>query len=165
MRLIKTIIVDASPLIVLLKSGLDFVLPAIFDRVLVTEAVRNEVLAGPPNDKATLLFPSVSYLEIVSDELADRGVDRYRLGIGETQTLLKARLTPNSAVLIDDSAARKCARDLSIEFLGTGRLLVTAKKRDLIDSFATAMDMVQDAGLWVGSDVRNLLTNMADERD
>lgn len=42
----KTLIVDSSPLIVLLKSDLEHILPDLFDEVRLPDAVWNEVLNG-----------------------------------------------------------------------------------------------------------------------
>ena len=48
----KTIIADSSPLIVLLKSDLEDILPGLFDEILVPEAVWQEILAGGERDAA-----------------------------------------------------------------------------------------------------------------
>ena len=52
-----SIVADASPLIILFKSELEFILPNLFDRILVPGAVYDEILAGDEYDRARNTFP------------------------------------------------------------------------------------------------------------
>ena len=54
----KKIIADSSPLIVLLKSDLEHILPELFEEVFVPEEVWQEVLAGQENDIAKQKLPA-----------------------------------------------------------------------------------------------------------
>jgi predicted nucleic acid-binding protein len=53
--LIKKLIVDFSPLIVLLKSDLENMLPEIFEEMIVPEATWQEVLAGKEDEITKLI--------------------------------------------------------------------------------------------------------------
>ena len=50
---IEKAVVNASPLIILFKSGLADLLPKLFAEVVVPEAVWMEVMAGGESDEAT----------------------------------------------------------------------------------------------------------------
>jgi len=65
--------------------------------------------------------------------------------------------------MIDDSAARRCAKTLGMEMLGTGGMLVLAKKRGLIESVSDALKKLQDAGLYVSQEIVELLKQQAGE--
>ena len=59
--------------------------------------------------------------------------------------------------LIDDRAARKCADTLGIKTLGTGGILVLAKKRGLIENVSAELKKLNDAGLWISDEVKNAI--------
>ena len=75
---------------------------------------------------------------VTSDEI----IESYNLGKGETAVLNLALTISESGVLLDDFAARKCAKSLSIPFLGTGGALVLAKQKGLILSVSEALEKV-----------------------
>jgi predicted nucleic acid-binding protein len=62
--LTSSIVVDSSPLIVLIKSGLDHLLPQIFESVYITAGVRDEILAGGQDDKAADQLLKLAWLTI-----------------------------------------------------------------------------------------------------
>ena len=65
--------------------------------------------------------------------------------------------------MVDDAAARACARALDIPILGTGGALILAKRRGLIPSVAAALQALRDAGFWLSEDVMRLLCRLAGE--
>lgn len=159
----KTIIADSSPLIVLLKSGLENILPALFDEILVPEAVRQEIVSGGDDDLAKQKLPLLNWIEIIPAISVNKEVVDYDLGKGETEALSLALKIPESAVILDDFAARKCARDLQIPFIGTGGLLISAKQKNLISSVSEALETLQNKGLWLSTSVIKLLKEKAGE--
>ncbi len=70
---------------------------------------------------------------------------------------------PESGVILDDFAARKCARNLHIPFIGTGGLLISAKQRKLISSVSEALEKIQREGLWLSDAVVKTLKEKAKE--
>ncbi|MFN0315926.1 MAG: DUF3368 domain-containing protein [Burkholderiales bacterium] len=59
--------------------------------------------------------------------------------------------------------ARRCARTLSIPMLGTGGILVLAKRRGLLASVGEAVEKLRSAGLWLSDDIVRLLKIQVDE--
>jgi len=55
--------------------------------------------------------------------------------------------------IIDDRAARRCARVLGVAFMGTAGVLVLAKRRGLIDSVEKSLRRLQRAGLWLSEEL------------
>lgn len=159
----KTIIADSSPLIVLLKSDLENILPELFDEILVPEAVWQEILSGGTNDAAKQKLSFLLWIKRVTATDSNEEIESYNLGKGETEALSLALKTPESGVIVDDFAARKCAKDLKIPFIGTGGLLIVAKQKGLIASVAEALQRVQNEGLWLSDVVIELLKQKADE--
>ena len=68
-----------------------------------------------------------------------------------------------SRALVDDLAARRCAQAFGIPTLGTGALLVLAKRRGLIDSVKDRVELLKDAGLYLSDSVVQLLISEAGE--
>ncbi|MDP1606786.1 MAG: DUF3368 domain-containing protein [Rhodocyclaceae bacterium] len=70
---------------------------------------------------------------------------------------------PTLRAVIDDADARRCARTLGIPMLGTGGVLLLAKRRGLLPSIAEWLEKLQRAGLWLSDDIVNLLKAQAGE--
>lgn len=70
---------------------------------------------------------------------------------------------PGYFAMIDDRAARRCAKSFDIPVLGTGRAIVLAKQRGLISSVGERLDRFRDAGLYLSPQVIELLKTQANE--
>ena len=70
---------------------------------------------------------------------------------------------PGIRAVIDDAAARRCARTLGIPLLGTGGILVLAKRRGLLPSVSQGLNRLRDSGLWLSDDLIRLLLIQAGE--
>jgi predicted nucleic acid-binding protein len=88
----------------------------------------------------------------------------WNLGDGETEVLSWALNNKNQyRALIDDRAARNCAKTLGLSMLGTGGILVLAKRRGLIDSVGKTLIKLQDVGLYISEEIVFLLKKQAGE--
>jgi len=159
----KAVIVDASPLIILLKSDLENILPEIFEEVFLPETVREEILSGREDDIAKQKLPYLSWLKIPSPLIFSKNIEDYNLGKGETAVLNLALEIPEAKIILDDHAARKCAKDLQIPFIGTGGLLILAKQKGLISTVSEALTRVQNEGLWLSDAIIEMLKEKAGE--
>ncbi len=159
----KTIVADSSPLIVLLKSDLETILPELFEEILVPEAVWQEILAGGETDAAKQKLPLLSWIKRIPTTTSNEEIEHYNLGKGETEALSLALKTPESGVILDDFAARKCAKDMKIPFIGTGGLLIAAKQKGLISSVSKALQKVQNEGLWLSDAIVEMLEQKVGE--
>ncbi len=159
----NSFITDSSPLIVLLKSDLDYILPQLFEEIIVPEAVWQEIIAGREVDIAKQKLPFLSWLKQDSATDSSEIIEGFNLGQGETAVLSLALTMPESQVILDDFAARQCAKSLNIPFLGTGGVLILAKQRGLISSVSEALTIVQKKGLWISDDIIELLKQKAGE--
>ncbi len=161
--MIKTIIADSSPLIVLLKSDLENILPELFDEILIPEKVWQEVLSGGDDDAAKQKLPLLSWAKRISARHLSAEIEKYNLGKGETEALSLALEIPDAGVILDDFAARKCARELNISFIGTGGILISAKQKKTISSVSEALAKVQEQGLWLSASIVEMLKAKAGE--
>lgn len=157
------IITDSSPLIVLLKSDLDYILPKLFEEIIVPESVWQEVLAGKANDIVKQKLPFLSWIKQDSATTSNEIIESFNLGKGETAALNLALTISDARVMLDDFAARKCAKSLGIPFLGTGGALILAKQKGLISSVSETITRVQKEGLWLSNEIIELIKQKAGE--
>jgi predicted nucleic acid-binding protein len=130
----EVVVVNASPLIALLGIRQEALLPALFGEVQVTQAVLAEVAAGGAKDPSARRLSSLHWLRPVKAVTIPESVQGWGLGRGESEVLAVAAQTPGARAVLDDLAARRCARFLGVEILGTGKVLLLAKQRGLIVS-------------------------------
>jgi predicted nucleic acid-binding protein len=160
---INRVIVNSSPLIVLFRSQQAELLPQLFADILVPEGVFAEVTMAGEDDAAARQLPNVAWIQIVKVTSIVPEVAAWDLGKGESQVLSLVSTTTDGAAIVDDRAARRCAQTLNISTIGTGGLLVLAKRRGIISSISPGIQALQNAGLWLSETVVNLLKQQAGE--
>lgn len=127
-----TVISNTSPLNYLVLIDLQDILPALFGRVLIPEAVWHELrsLAAPQPVKAFLdNWPG--WLE--RRAISQVPPDLQQLDPGEQEAIALAQSMGASLVLIDEKRGRQMAQDLGIVVTGTLGVLDLAARRGLVD--------------------------------
>lgn len=156
-------VVNASPLIVLARINQQNLLPDLCEQLLLPDAVLNEINAGPDDDAARL-YLATAPLNTLPVSIAP-AVQAWDLGSGETAVLSYALANPGWRAVVDDGAARRCARALGIPSIGTLGIVLRARNAGLIPAAAPLLhelkangfrleDAVIRAALWqaVGED-------------
>ena len=160
---IEKIVINASPFILLSKSGFIELLPQIFTEVWMPESVSIEISAG--KDFATEKLYDCEETWLVRCLVNhDEAVKIWNLGDGETEVLSLALNNENQfRAAVDDKAARNCAKTLNIQTIGTGGILILAKRRGLIESVGDALEKLQADGLYISAWLMELLKKQAGE--
>ncbi|WP_017302021.1 DUF3368 domain-containing protein [Nodosilinea nodulosa] len=158
---IRQVVINASPLIVLFKSGQAELLPQLFEHMVVPQSVYDEITAVKTDAAATQL-PTVTWYNQTAVPI-DPAILAWNLGAGESAVLSFVLANPAYRAMVDNTAARRCARALGIATLGTGGAIVLAKRRGLITSVGDRLQQLKDAGLWLSEDVVNLFKQQAGE--
>ncbi|MGC1248687.1 MAG: DUF3368 domain-containing protein [Spirulinaceae cyanobacterium] len=161
--LVKKVVINSSPLIVLFKSQQAELLPQLFSEILVPIAVWNEVTASGKSELSTVQLPNVSWARKVDIANVAPEIVAWDLGKGESEVLSLAWKNPAHVAIVDDRAARRCAKSLAIVTIGTGGLLLLAKQRGLISVVTPRLQALRDAGLWLSDSLFNLLKQQAGE--
>jgi len=139
-------ILNASPLIVMGKIGQLDIFASLAQEVIVPQAVAEEIKAGPESDAARLAIESGKFQIIPSLEPTSE-LAAWDLGAGETSVIAFALNNPEWTAILDDAAARKCARSFGVSIKGSLAVVVLAKKRGLIPSAKQLVRAMQDVGL------------------
>ncbi len=105
--LIKRVVINASPLIVLFKSQQADLLPQLFSEIFVPAGVWDEVTVTSQKDAASQQLSSVTWAQRVEIGEIPPEVAAWDLGKGESEVLSLALKDSNLAAIIDDRAARR----------------------------------------------------------
>ncbi len=137
----RTVVADAGPLNYLILIGCTEILPALFDRVLVPTAVKQELNhpGAPPKVKEWIRNPP-HWIQIASGSvhLAVRG-----LHAGETATLQVALERNTSAILMDDMDGRAAAQRVGLVPIFTLAILERAAEKGIINLVDAVMKLRQ----------------------
>ncbi len=145
-------IVNASPIIVLAKIGRLDLLTSLSRAVCLPQAVVDEIAAGPAGDPARKAIESGWGLRAVP-QVVHTDLLEWGLGPGETSVLALALEQAPATTVLDDAAARNCAKAVGVPVIGTVGIVIRAKKHGLIPSAAGTLKALRDMGLHLDNKV------------
>lgn len=161
---IDRVVVNASPLITLFKSGQAHLLPALFHEVHVPDAVWREIVDAGHDDVAARQLAQAGWALRLPVQPLDPLVLAWDAGPGETEVLAYARANPDVRAVVDDDYARRCAQASGIRTLGTCGVIVLAKRRGVIAEVKPGLAALQAAGLWLSDGlIRAVLAEAGEE--
>ena len=148
----KTVIINASPLIFLSRSGHLSLLKTFADEVWVPEPVATEIQQRGPNDISAQAIRDTDWLVVKPVSAIPIAVAEWRLGAGESAVLALATEYGLEAI-IDDLAGRKCAASLDVFVRGTLGIVLVAKQRGAITLARPVIEDMIAAGLYLSRKV------------
>ena len=158
---IDAVVINGEALITLFRSGQADLLPRLFNRIIVPEAVWQEVV-DERDDAAALGLTRQAWPIREKVPISPR-VGAWNLGKGETAVLSYALVHPPIRAVIDDRDARRCAQALGIPMFGTGGVLLLAQRRGLVATVTEGLIKLRDAGLWLSEDIVQVIKGQAGE--
>ncbi len=147
------IVCNSGPLIALgILGKLDF-LKSLFSEVLVPDAVQKEIMEGGLKLAGLENFQRAKWIRIAAPKQKDELLTAL-LDEGEAGVIALAREFGIQLVLIDERKARKVARDVySLQPIGTARILIEAKKKNLLTEIASSLAELRREGYWIHEDI------------
>jgi predicted nucleic acid-binding protein len=125
------IVSDTSPINYLVLIREIDLLPKLFGKVVVPQAVLDELEhAGTPRAVRDWIASRPQWLEIQNAKTIDQTIT---LGAGEREAISLAVELNADLVLIDDRKARRTAIERGLNVTGTINILESASKRGLVD--------------------------------
>lgn len=140
-------VINASPVIALARVGQVELLTRLPRQAVIPQAVALELLHAPASDPARQAVERGMF-KIIAPSPPPPDILAWDLGKGETAVLSYALANPGWVVVLDDGAARRCARSFSITITGTLAVVILAKQHGLIESAAQVLHALR------GSDFR-----------
>jgi uncharacterized protein len=144
------VVSDASPLISLAVVGCLDVLRSLYERVIVPEAVYQEI-TGVPGLPGALMTQELEW--IVSQPAQNDAIVcalKGELDHGEAEAIALAVELPADLILIDERRARAIAARMGLNVVGVLGVLVEAKHKALVPLLKPILDaLITQAGFWV----------------
>jgi len=150
---ISRVIMNASPIICMMKAGIIEVLPALFKDIVVPQEVKREILVRGRTDLKGEVLASYQWIRLVNDIVVAPQVASWDLGQGESAVISFALDNPDFWTVIDDREARRCATALHCRHTGTLGIIVLAKRRGIIPSIRGYIERLKEAGLWLSDEL------------
>ncbi len=143
----EVLVANASPIIALARVDRLDLLTQVCDRLLVPGSVVDELMAGHESDPARQAI-SRGFGERVDPHSIPPELLEWGLGPGETCVIALAREQACTAVL-DDAAARGCAKAFGVSLIGTLGVVLRAKKQGLVSEAAEVFRALRATGLYL----------------
>jgi hypothetical protein len=160
------IVADAGPLIGLGRVGLLDLLRTLYGVVAVPPQVLEELQIEAERPGSAAFRAAWNEGWLVKIELraeVERGSLPSTLDDGEAAAILLAEQERPAPLLMDERRGRAVARGKELSVLGTGGLLLAAKKQGAIESVRSALDSLLDAGYRMAPSLRDRVLELAGE--
>ena len=159
----ERIVVNASPLIFLSRSGHLDLLRVVCDHAVVPEAVAGEIRVRGEDDPAARALAQTEWLAVRAAPGIHPEILAWGLGRGESAVLAVARAEPGTVAVIDDLAGRRCAQSLNIPLRGTLGVVLLAKKKGKIASARAVLWRMRERGMYLSDRVLDAALGLVGE--
>lgn len=145
-------IVNASPLIFLSRiDGISWLGNLCSERVEVPHAVVQEIVVGEDGAQVLAALGQERRIHQVDNCTVPIGILAWDLGPGETQVLAHCLAWPGALAVLDDAAARQCARSFGIPIVGTLGIVLAAKRMGWIPAARPVVERLLREGLYLSA--------------
>ena len=160
----KLIVSDASPLIVIAKSGLIPMLKSIAEEVIIPQSVYAECTVNPalPGAQAVQAAVNAGQIQVRPDPIQPEETPDEGLDAGELAAIRLA-LALRCPVLMDERLGRQAAQRRGLSIIGSAGLLLDAKQRGLIPAVAPILDQWRQEGYFLSANIIDAVLKRAGE--
>ena len=146
----RLVVVDGSALIGLAAAGQFHLLRKLFGAIIVTSAVRDEVLAAPSLPGSSEVEQAHADGWLTTADAHDTNEAFSALGPGEASVIALALEQDGPClVVLDDAATRIRAEDEGLAVVGVLGILVAAKRSGYLDMVGPALERLTRLGFHV----------------
>ena len=143
-------VINASPLIFLARvDGLVWLPRFCPGEILIPQSVETEVRAGDDGDAVMAAALRLGSFRVVADADMPPVVAAWDLGAGESAVLAQCVQRPGALAVLDDAAARMCARSLSLPVVGTLGVVLAAKQAGHLVAARPIVERLRKSGLYL----------------
>ena len=161
----KLIVADAGPLIGLATAGRVELLSALYDQVLIPQGVLEELHLDASRPGSMSLSRAKEEGWLVNAEVpesTDLAKLTELLDRGEAEAIVLAQ-SQKLELLIDERKGRRVARRKGVTVIGTGGLLLLAKRGGVIDPIAPILDELASHGYRLSDGLQREILRLAGE--
>jgi len=154
---------NTSPLLYLYRINKIELLPRLFEEIWTVPGVVNELKTGKEKGYDVPLAGAYEWLQVFAPRQTPSEWLASDLGRGELETMALALEHQEEIVILDDALARRIAQAAGLEVWGTLRVLLEARKRDMLPAMAVVIDELKKSGMWISDDIRWRIMKLAGE--
>jgi predicted nucleic acid-binding protein len=147
------IISNTSCLIALDNIGMIYILKNLYDKIIISKEVSHEF--GKPVEDWIIIkqVKNRNYLKILN-ALVD---------LGEASTIALALEITDALTILDDSKARKLAKNLGVKYTGLLGILLKAKEKNVISSVKDVLLKLKSANFFINDAIEKEVLRLANE--
>lgn len=157
------VISNTSPLFYLHRLRRLDVLQALYQEIVVPEAVRDELDIGRIQDEDAPELADYDWITLRSVQVPEVLTLITDLGAGEAQVPALALEAPGSLAILDDRLARAVAQMRRIRLTGTAGVLLKAKQEGHLAAVAPLLDQMTQMGFRLTDTIRAMILSLAQE--
>ena len=155
-----------SPIVFLYRIGALDWLPELFDEVWMPSVVLDDLLEARFSGYDVPSPFNLPWMEYADPQVTIPGAwVALDLSSGEVAAMSLAFENRDCIVLLDEPIGRRAAGLVGIEYWGTLKILMEAKRRGLTASIAPYVDRLGTTGLWIVGETRQRILKLAGESD
>jgi predicted nucleic acid-binding protein len=160
------IVADAGPLIGLARVDVLSILKDLYGEVLIPPRVADELelSQGRPGSRPLATAVADGWLQIEAPHRTEdlRSLELL-LDAGEAEAILLAEEHPGDLLLIDERRGRSVAKGRGVPVIGTGGVLLFAKRQGRIERVLPALSRLAEAGYRLSPALRREIVELAGE--
>ena len=154
------VIADAGPLIALSRIGKLDLLQQLFQQIIITTTVRDEILENEHCKGKTEVIKAINagWIKVKSVNMMDWKTINSGVDAGEASSIYLALQMPDTTLLIiDDQAGRAEAIYQKITITGTAAVIGMAKIQGYILSAGDVLHSLRETGYYIGDAIVELV--------
>jgi len=145
--------VDASSLILLVRTAHLHLLKSLAPQLVVPEPVLEEIRAKGVEDATLRAVEASPWLSVIQGSFEQERVGGLTLGKGESAVLAWALSHPGAFAVLDDQRARSHALSLQIPVIGTLGVVLRAKRLGMIPLARPVVESLVAEGMYLSKSV------------
>ena len=160
-----TIVSNTSPISNLAKVGQLSLMQQVYGKILIPNAVHQELLDVRAGDVVIRAVQAAEWLEIqaVQNQALVNEL-RTQINIGEAEAIALAVEVNAARLIIDERLGRQAAKDLGMRIIGVLGMLLLAKRQGLIGTVKPIVDnLINQANFRISSQLYADVLNAANE--
>jgi uncharacterized protein len=157
------VIADTSSIQYLHQTDLLDLLPTLYQRILIPQAVVDELTQGRSQGIVLPNPETLSWITLSKVPTSKLIPLIPRLGAGEREVISLALSHSDSLVILDDALARNYAQQMSIKLTGTLGILLKAKQSGYITKIAPILEQLDTLRFRLSPATRTAILKLAHE--
>lgn len=159
------VVSDTSPVRGLIAIGRTDLLQKLFHKVIIPDAVQQELSRIELLRDSIQLFLQQPWVEIKQIAAsAEYNTLRKYLDKGESEAIILAKQLHADLLLMDENKGRQLAHGMNLKVLGLIGVLIKAKRSGLLNEIKPLLDeLMNEHGFWIKSDFYQNILNAVGE--